>query len=448
MLTSAWDDPPVIEQPFYLVRDQLTVVGGILLFVAPSVIPEGLCHSVLALAHEGHPGQDAFQETLRQRVWRPGLTKDASLFLERCSVCWRRCSNGPQALLSTEIVGVWDKVAVDLVTIEGHTLLSMIDYGSRFPILRPLRSTTSSGIIDELEDIFALFGLPFTLVSDNGPQFVSEHTSAFLSRLGNSHTKSSPRYARSNGMVERLHRLAKERMSALKPHLPFRRRLNQVLFDIRNSPHRMPGISPSEALFTHPLRTRVPIVVIPGIVNPGHQLQAKVAMTADHDSRRGVQSLPRLNPGDTVIIQDGYCDTSQPWTVVQQYGRQVGVTNGTRLLLRNRQHVWKYQSPAAPACREVVLDRRANPIQSAPCLVTPSKPVKPIPGSPSKPSEPVIPSLPSAPSPPVQPVIVSLDHALSVESDRPAPERLFRDGLVTRFERQVKLTEKAKAAFQ
>ena len=369
VLTSAWEDPSPIEQPFYLVRDQLTVVEGILLFAARSVIPEGLRHSVLALAHEGHPGQDTFQNTLRQRVWWPGLTKDASLFLERCSVCWRRRSNGPQALLPTEIVGVWEKVAVDLVTIEGHTLLSMIDYGSRFPILRPLRSTTSSGIIDDLEDIFALFGLPSTLVSDNGPQFVSEHTSAFLSRLGISHTKSSPRYARSNGMVERLHRLVKERMSALKPHLPFRHRLNQVLFDIRNSPHRMLGTSPSEALFTHPLCTTVPMVVIPLIVNPGHQLQAKAAMAADHDSRRGVQSLPRLNPGETVIIQDGYCDTSQPWTVVQQYGRQVGVTNGTRLLLRNRQHVREYQSPAAPAPREVVLDRRAKPIQSAPCLV-------------------------------------------------------------------------------
>ena len=58
------------------------------------------------------------------------------------------------------------------------------------------------------------------------------------------------------------------------------------------------------------------------------------------------------------------------------------------------------------------------------------------------------PSLPSTPSPPVQPVIVPLDHALPAESDRPAPERLLRDGLVTRSGRQVELTEKAKAAFQ
>ena len=219
VLTSAWEDPSPIEQPFFLVRDQLTVVEGILLFAARCVIPEGLHHSVLALALEDHPGQDAFQDTLRQRVRWPALTKDASLFLERCSVCWRRRSNGPQAILPTEIIGVWEKVAVDLVTIEDHALLSMIDYGSRFPILRLLRSATFSGIIDELEDILALFGLPSTLASDNGPQFVSEYTSAFLSRLGISHPKSSPRYARSNGMVEHLHRLVKESEPVI-PSLP------------------------------------------------------------------------------------------------------------------------------------------------------------------------------------------------------------------------------------
>ena len=135
---------------------------------------------------------------------------------------------------------------------------------------------TSSVIIDELEDIVAVCGVPTTLVSGDGPELVSEHTSTFLSRLGN-----SPRYVHSNGMVERLERLVKERISALKPHLPFRRHLNKVLFDIHNSPHRILGASPSEALFTHPLRTRAPMVVIPRVVNPGHQLQSKAVMAAD-----------------------------------------------------------------------------------------------------------------------------------------------------------------------
>ena len=453
VLTSTWHEPSSLEQPFYLVRDQLTVVDGVLLFAARFVIPEGLRHSVLALAHEGHPGQDAFQDSLRQRVWWPGLTKDASLFLERCSVCWRRRNNGPQELLPTEIVGVWEKVAVDIVTIEGRSLLSMIDYGSRFPILRPLLSTTSSAIIDELEDIFTTFGLPSTLVSDNGPQFVSEHMSTFLSRLGITHTRSSPRYARSNGMVERLHRLVRERMSALKPHLSFRRRLNQVLMDIRNSQHRMLGMSPSEALFRQPLRTRVPTFMVPRIVNPEHQLQAKATMAENHDSRRGVRHLPQLSPGDAVIIQDGYCDPSRPWTVVQQYGRQVGVTNGSRMLLRNRQHVREYRSPAATSVQDAVSSQSNS--------AKPSKPVVSLPSPPSKPTEPVpIASSPSESGEPAKPDLLSkpvttedslpcrLDAAPPVECDRPPPELLFRDGLSTKSGRVVKFTAKAKAAFQ
>ena len=43
-----------------------------LLLSARVVIPDGLRHSVMALVHERHPGQEAFQDSLRQRVWWPG----------------------------------------------------------------------------------------------------------------------------------------------------------------------------------------------------------------------------------------------------------------------------------------------------------------------------------------------------------------------------------------
>ena len=52
-------------------------------------------------------------------------------------------------------------------------------------------------------EVFARFGLPSTLVSDNGPQFASEEMKTFLGQLGIEHIKSSPPYPRSNGMVER-----------------------------------------------------------------------------------------------------------------------------------------------------------------------------------------------------------------------------------------------------
>ena len=237
--TNSWRNILPSEESYYRVRDQLTVVDGILMLDSLFIIPEALRRKVMVLSHEGHPGQDIFRETLRQRVWWPGLTKDATQFAEQCSMCWRRRNNPAQDLLPTEIEGVWDKLAVDIVTIDCHHLLSIIYYGSRVPELLDISSTTTSGVIDELVEVFARFGLPASLVSNNGPQFASSETAAFLKQLNIRHIKSSPRYPRSNGMVEGFHRLVRDRLAVLKPHLAFHRRLQQVLFDIRNSHHRM-----------------------------------------------------------------------------------------------------------------------------------------------------------------------------------------------------------------
>jgi len=466
ILTSSWKDISILEQPYYVVRDQLTVVDGVILLSARILIPADLRHSVMALAHEGHPGQEAFQDALRQRVWWPGMSKDVTLYMERCSECWRRRTNGPQELLPTEIEGVWEKLAVDLVSIEGRSFLSIIDYGSRFPILRPLLSTTTTAVIDVLDDIFAMFGLPASLVSDNGPQFISEQMAVFLSRLNISHVKSSPRYARSNGMVERLHRVIKERLSALKPHLPFQRRLNQVMFDIRGSRHRMLGTSPSSALFTRTMRTRVPTVITPQVVNASHQLKAKADMADAHDARRGVRPLPRLTPGTQVVVQDNYCDPTQPWTVVDQYGRQVGITNGARFLLRNRQHVREFLSP-----QKVVTLSAQN--SSAPAVTSPATQLtpdaSPVPPAVSTPM-PALPTLspsnavpasstssatstasllspstadsaPSSPTPAGQAIANANGPAVPVT----ATSRRFYDGVVTSSGRRVNFTEKAKA---
>ena len=248
---------------------------------------------------------------------------------------------------------MWVKLAVDLVTVEGRQLLSVIDYGSRYPGVVELSSTNSAGVIDKFMEVFARFGLPSTLVSDNGPQFASEEMKTFLGHLGIEHIESSPRYPRSNGMVERFHRVLKERIKSLQPHLPFQRRLQQVLFDIRHSVHRMIGAAPSDALFSRPIRNRVPAVIPATIINPVHQIRAKADMASAHDSKRGIRSLPQLLPGTLVILQDGYADPRKKWTVVEQYGRQVGVTDGKRILLLNRQQVRQYLTPLASPRLEV-----------------------------------------------------------------------------------------------
>ena len=75
--------------------------------------------------------------------------------------------------------GPWVKGAVDLVDpVDGQFILSYIDYYSSYPEAYILKEITSREVIKAY--IFATFGFPEELVSDNGKQFISKEFEAFL----------------------------------------------------------------------------------------------------------------------------------------------------------------------------------------------------------------------------------------------------------------------------
>ena len=212
-------------------------------------------------------------------------------------------------------------------------------------------------------------------------------------------------------------------------------------------------MSPNEAFFGRMVRTRLPHHSTPRIVNASHQIRTKADMAVSHDSRRGVRQLPLLRPGTMVVLQDGYSDPSTPWRVVEQYGRRVGVTDGRRILLRNRQHVRDHASPAS----STATSSRSLDLQPVP---TPD----PQPATESE----VKSSAPNADVPPATPTasceggveseITEADAQIHPESSDqsrhqsplPRPDAqsgsLYREGYVTRAGRTVKLTERAAGA--
>ena len=82
-------------------------------------------------------------------------------------------------------------------------------------------STGASGVsaartIEELRRIFTIHGLPQQLVSDNGPQFVSDQFAQFLKQNGIKHFRSSPYHPSTNGLSERFIQTLKKSLKASK----------------------------------------------------------------------------------------------------------------------------------------------------------------------------------------------------------------------------------------
>ena len=76
-----------------------------------------------------------------------------------------------------------------------------------------MSSMTTTKTVAVLRDLFAQYGIPRMLVSDNGPQFMSEEFRAFLVK----HVRSSPYHPATNGAAEELCRSSRGRTIGASP---------------------------------------------------------------------------------------------------------------------------------------------------------------------------------------------------------------------------------------
>ena len=142
------------------------------------VIPTALCERVLALAHEGHSGIVDMKRRLRSIVWWSNLDRDAERFCKMCFVCQlvsNPCKTEP--MKRTEMPkGPWHDRVIDIlgpIAPSGGYVFVAIDYYSRYFEIEIMKTITSQKIIASLTSMFATYGLPLSITSDNGLQFIS-----------------------------------------------------------------------------------------------------------------------------------------------------------------------------------------------------------------------------------------------------------------------------------
>lgn len=81
-----------------------------------------------------------------------------------------------------------------------------------------MESTIADTTVKHLKQIFATHGLLCQIISDNGPQFVSNTFQKFCEARGIQHTKTAPYSPRLNGEAERLVQTFKNSTDKIDPH--------------------------------------------------------------------------------------------------------------------------------------------------------------------------------------------------------------------------------------
>ena len=97
---------------------------------------------------------------------------------------------------------LWETVATDIFDWNGMQYLVVVDWYSNWVEFCSLVDIRSKTVISKLKHIFATHGVPVTLISDNGRQFVSEEFQLFMKEYDIIHNTSSPGHPQGNGLAE------------------------------------------------------------------------------------------------------------------------------------------------------------------------------------------------------------------------------------------------------
>ncbi|XP_062510501.1 uncharacterized protein K02A2.6-like [Corticium candelabrum] len=166
-------DVPIAARPFHQCHHEISVQNDLAFKGDRIVIPISLRGSMVKKLHNTHLGVEGCLRRAREPLFWPGINAELKDFVRRCSVCAAyRPEQCREPLKPHEIPSrPWQKVAIDLFSLETTNYTVFVDYYSNFFEIDKLNDTLSNTVIHKVKGQFARHGIPHIIVTNNGPQF-------------------------------------------------------------------------------------------------------------------------------------------------------------------------------------------------------------------------------------------------------------------------------------
>ena len=311
-VTQGWIDS--MEQdadlkPFFTHRHEIILEQQILVWGIRTIIPNKFQPSILQELHEGHIGITKMKALARSYIWWPGVDKDIEQLGHKCKGC-QQTQNMPA---KTQLhpweypAKPFQRVHIDFAgPFLNRMYLVLVDAHTKWPEVIITNTTTSEWTVSALRSIFARFGIPEHLVSDNGSQFSSDFFQEFCSRNGIKHTFSAPYHPSTNGLAERFMQSMKKALKAAKDEKStIQCKLDKFLTKYRNVPHSTTGESPAFLMMGRSVRTRM------DLFRPNLQKTVKDKQDAEVIRCGGDQH--KFKVGQPVLVRDYRINNSNKW---------------------------------------------------------------------------------------------------------------------------------------
>ena len=157
------------------------------------ILPTGFRRTIFINIHNlSHPGTKATFRTISKRYVWPNMKRDVSFWCQNCVQCQRakvtRHSYAPLQRYpppSQKFRQLNVDIAGPLPNSNGYTyILVLVDRFSQWPVAVPMKDSRTQTIINALmHNWISLYGVPKTITSDRGSQFLSQEWKGLLKFL-------------------------------------------------------------------------------------------------------------------------------------------------------------------------------------------------------------------------------------------------------------------------
>ena len=306
-------------QYYYKLRNELHEEQGCLIRDPNRVVvPQSVRRDILKEAHKGHPGMVRMKRIIRETYFWPGLDKDIENWVEYCTACQRSAKSMPKDKIQVSMIPTPDEPGAQWgIDITGPFfndtyIVVMIDYKSKFPEVLVTKVTTSEKIITWMKNQFARYGNPDAVVTDNGPQFISQEFTSFLKDHDIHHYRTAVYNPQENGVVEAFNKYLKHGIQAFhSAGTNWNQGIQNLLFQYRATPRLAGEDSPAKIFLGRNIRM-------------DFQMNRSEPMRHTQEQEK-IQKKGRYNVGDKVLsklphTRKGISPFSDPKTVTEVLG--------------------------------------------------------------------------------------------------------------------------------
>ena len=274
-------DKPEVQE-FKKYSSSLSVVDDCLINGNRVVIPEAMRKQILDILHLGHFGMQKMKQLARSAVYWPHIDSQIEDTCRCCTACAEHQNRPPQPANHPWMMPEkpWSRIHIDhAINFMGSNWLIVTDAYSKYPCIHQTSSTSTKATTTLLEEDFAHFGYPHTIVSDNATTFSSAEFQEWCHYRGIKHLTGAPYHPATNGAAERLVQSFKQ--SLKKSKLPPRPALQEFLMQYRRTPLNT-GFSPSQLLNGRQIRTKIDSL----LPSPAHIAQERQSTDATKSQQK------------------------------------------------------------------------------------------------------------------------------------------------------------------